>query len=339
METTKRKVIMDVETGSDDAVALCTAALSPRVELVAACTVWGNQPIDNTTDNTLRLFDSLGVDIPVYKGCDTAMTKYLCRDYVEYNLHEDIRPKAMRDGKEVVFHTPHLPLAPTQRKPEAMPAACFYVDYLRRAKEKITLIAVGPLTNLGLALRIAPDIVEHVEEIVIMGGGSKITNADPWSESNILHDPEAAQIIAECGARVVWVPLDATHRAVVTLDDCRRFREIGTFSANFCAGQCEQRIIMHDAGQPLEIPHSAAVHDALCVAYVIDPTVLTDLRHCHIEIGLSGYGEGQTIVDQRAFPLEKNGYFAFDGDRFKFVDILCDCFRRDKSRAKVLDEA
>ena len=334
----KRKVILDVDTGSDDAVALCAAVLSPDIELVAACSVWGNQPIENTTDNTLRLFEALGVDIPVYRGCDTAMTKYLCKNYVELDAWR-LRPKAMRGGKEISMHSAHLPLAPTNRKAEDMPAACFYVDYLRKSKEKVTLIPVGPLTNVGLALRIAPDIVDKIEEIVIMGGGSKITNHDPWSESNIFHDPEAAQIIAECGARVVWVPLDATHRAVITLDDCKRFRDIGTFAANFCASQCEQRIINHDAGQPLDIPHAAAVHDALCVAYVIDPTVLTDLRHCHVEIGLDGYGSGQTIVDQRAYPLERNGWFAFDGDRFKFVDILCDCFQRDKGTAQVLEEA
>ncbi len=332
-----KKVILDVDTGSDDAVAICAAALSPAVDLAAVCTVWGNQPIENTTDNTLRLISALGIDVPVYRGCSTAMTKYLCDDHVELNAAR-IRPKPIKDGREVMFHTPHLPIEPTDRRAEDMPAACFYVDYLRRASEKVTLVAVGPLTNVGLALRIAPDIIEHIEEIVIMGGGYHMTNADPWSEGNIYHDPEAAQIIADSGARVVWVPLDATHRAVITDEDCKRFREIGSFSAIFCAGQCEQRIFMHDSGQPLDIPHSAAVHDALCVAYVIDPSVLTDLRHCHIEIGLTGYGEGQTIVDRRAYPLERNGWFAFDADRFKFVDILCDCFKRDKSTARVLDE-
>ena len=334
---TKRKVILDVDTGSDDAVALCAAALSPDVELVAACSVWGNQPVENTTDNTLRLFDALGIDVPVYRGCDTAMTKFLCKDYVKLDASR-LRPKSIRNGKEIRMHGAHLPIAPTSRKPEEMPAVCFYVDYLRKAKEKVTLIPVGPLTKIGMALRIAPDIVDKIEEIVIMGGGSKISNVDPWSEGNVHNDPEAAQIIAECGARVVWVALDATHRAVITMDDCKRFREIGTFAALFCADQCERRIINHDAGQPLDIPHSAAVHDALCVAYVIDPTVLTDLRHVHVEIGLSGYGEGQTIVDQRAYPLEKNGWFAFDGDRFKFVDILCDCFKRDTSTAKLCPE-
>lgn len=318
------KVIMDVDTGSDDAVAIMTAATSPAIDLVAICTVWGNKPIENTTDNTLRLIDSLGLKVPVYKGCDTAMVKYLTNDYVP----TPERKPVMYNGKPFIMHAAHLDLPEAVSKPEAIPAACFYVDYLRNTKEKVTLVPVGPLTNLGLALRIAPDIVENIEQIVVMGGGSKMTNCNPWSESNIMHDPEAAQIVANCGAKVVWVPLDATHEACITLDDCERFRKIGTFAANFAAEQCQQRIIVHNAQQPLPVPDAAAVHDALCVAYLIDPTVLTDLRHCHIEIGLSGYGEGQTIVDQRAYPLEKNGYFAFHADRFKFVDILCDCFAR-----------
>lgn len=315
---------MDVDTGSDDAVAIMAAATSPAIDLVAICTVWGNKPIENTTDNTLRLIDSLGLKVPVYKGCDTAMVKYLTRDYVENKQ----RPPVMHNGKAVIMHEAQLDLPAAESQPEAMPAACFYVDYLRNTREKVTLVPVGPLTNLGLALRIAPDIVEKIDQIVIMGGGSKMTNCNPWSESNIWHDPEAAQIVAECGAKVVWVPLDATHEACVTLDDCKRFRDIGTFAANFAAEQCEQRIIVHNAQQPLDIPDAAAVHDALCIAYLIDPDVLTDLRHCHIEIGLAGYGEGQTIVDQRAYPLERNGYFAFHANRRKFVDILCDCFQR-----------
>ena len=334
----RKKVILDVDTGSDDAVALCTAALSPKLELVAACSVFGNRPVEFTTDNTLRLFDALGVNVPVYRGCETAMTKYLCHDYVEWHT-DKYRPVAYKaNGERATMHSEHLPLKPTLRKAEDMPAACFYIDYLRKATEKITIVAVGPLTNVGLALRIAPDIIDHIEEIIVMGGGDEITNMDPWSEANIIHDPEAAQIIVESGAKVVFVPLDATHRAVITQDDCKRFRKIGTFSALFCAGQCEQRIIMHDAGQPLEIPHSAAVHDALAVCYVIDPSVLTDLRHVHVDIGLTGYGEGQTIVDTRYYTLPKNAWFAYNGDRFKFVDILCDCFARDRSTAEVLPE-
>ena len=321
-----RKIILDVDTGSDDAVAIMAAILSEDVQLEAICSVAGNKDIDKTTENTLRVVQLMHADIPVYRGCAEPLVKFLCPDRLPRRVGVE---KVMKDGQEVQMHSDYLDIPAATMREQPIRAAEFYVQYLRAATEPVTLVAVGPLTNLALALLLDETIVDKIEEIVIMGGGSKITNCNPWSESNIWHDPEAAQIVAECGAKVVWVPLDATHRACITLDDCKRFREIGTFSANFAAEQCEQRIIVHNAQQPLDIPDAAAVHDALCVAYVIDPSVITDLRHCHIEIGLSGYGEGQTIVDQRAYPLEKNGYFAYDADRFKFVDILCDCFARE----------
>lgn len=319
------KIIMDVDTGSDDAIAIMAAVLSPDIEVEAICTTWGNQCVDFTTDNTLRLLDAMGADIPVYKGCDTAMTKYLTHDYIEATPFAPV----MHDGKPVIMHSEHLDLPDAKSVLQDMPAACFYVDYLRKAKEKVTLVPVGPLTNLGLAFRIAPDIVDNIEQIVIMGGGSKEANLTPCAEANIWHDPEAAEIVVQSGAKLVWVPLDATHKACVTREDCERFRKLDNFAGNFAAQQCEQRIIVHNARQPLDVPDAAAVHDALCIAYLIDESVLTDVRNCHVEIGLSGYGEGQTIIDQRAEVIaeEKNSYFAFDADRFKFVDILCDCFK------------
>ena len=319
-----RKVILDVDTGSDDAVAILAAVLSPDIDLVALCTVWGNKDIDKTTQNTLDLVSALGADIPVYKGCDTAMVKYLAEDYVPAIRRKPV----IKDGKVVEMHSDSLGLKKSDRSEEDMAAAMFYVDYLRKAKEPVTLVPVGPLTNLGLAFRIDPNIVKNVEEIVIMGGGCNVTNITPWAESNIWHDPEAAQIVTSCGARVVYVSLDATHTAVVTLDDCRRFRELNNFAGNFAAEQCEQRIVMHSAEQPLEVPDSASVHDALCIAYLIDPSVITDLQFVHVEIGIAGFGEGQTIVDPRAYAGGQNAYFAFDADRFKFTDILYDCFKR-----------
>lgn len=321
-----RKIILDVDTGSDDAVAILAAVLSPDIDLVALCTVWGNKDIDKTTQNTLDLVSALGADVPVYKGCDTAMVKYLAEDYVPAIR----KPPVMKDGKVVEMHADSLGLPKSARPAEDIPAAMFYVDYLRKAKEPVTLVPVGPLTNLGLAFRIAPDIVKNVEEIVIMGGGCKVTNITPWAESNLWHDPEAAQIVTTCGARVVYVSLDATHSAVVTLDNCKQFRELHNFAGNFAAEQCEQRITMHNSEEPLEVPDSASVHDALCIAYLIDPTVITDLRFVHVEIGLAGYGEGQTIVDPRSYAGGQNAYFAFHADRFKFVDILYDCFKRSK---------
>ena len=331
-----RKVILDVDTGSDDAVAIILAALHPDIDLVAVCTVKGNQPLVNTTENTRKVLDLVKSDVPLYKGCK----ENFVRDKCPWRIKFEDRATIVDDkGMEHFIHEDLDMLPTSNRKVEEVPAPVFYVDYLNKTEQPVTLVCVGPLTNLATALSIDPSIVRNVEELVIMGGADDEANATSSAEFNIFGDPESAQKVFQAGfKRIVMMPLDVTHKTMVTKADCERFRQINTFSANFCAGQCEQRIIMHDAGQPLEIPHSAAVHDALAVSYVIDPTVLTDLRHVHVDIGLKGYGSGQTIVDMRAYPLELNSWFAFDGDRFKFVDILCDCFKRDKSTARVLSD-
>ncbi|MBO4218889.1 MAG: nucleoside hydrolase [Erysipelotrichaceae bacterium] len=313
-----RKVILDVDTGSDDAVAIVTAGFSPDIELIALCTVWGNLPIEVTTDNTLRVVSAFGLDVPVYRGCDRPLVKDLLKDYPPKKL----RRLTDENGQPLAMHTPNMGLPPTDRQMEDLPAAMFYVDYLRKAREKVTVVLVGPLTNFALALRIDPGIIENVEEVVIMGGGHDFANARPCAEANIWNDPEAAQIVLECGGRVVFVPLDATHRAYITIDDCRRMRQIGSPAAVFCAEQITQRIKVHTLTQPLEAPDSAAVHDPLAIAYLIDPQVLSDLRNVHMSIGQGGPGEGQTIIDSRYYTQKKNCWFAFNGDRDRFAEIL-----------------
>jgi inosine-uridine nucleoside N-ribohydrolase len=317
------KVILDVDTGSDDAVAIMTAALAPEIDLVAVCTVAGNKPLDLTTENTLRVLDLLGMDIPVYRGCPEPLVKFLCNDW----LPPTHRKTASVDGKKVEMHSDYLALPPSSGKAEEMPAPAFYVEYLRKAQEPVTLVAVGPLTNLATAFIMDPGIIKNIKQIVVMGGGYNITNASPSAEFNIWYDPEAAQRVVTCGAETLLVPLDATHAACVTLDDCKRFRDIGTGPANFTADLCEQRILVHTAQQPLAIPDAAAVHDALAVCSVIDRSVLKDVRHVHCDIGFRDFSAGQTIIDPRYYPEKRNCYFAFDGDRFKFVDMLCRCFK------------
>ncbi len=317
------KIIQDVDTGSDDAVALMMAALCPDIELVAACSVWGNRSIKDTTDNTLKVLNAVGSAAPVYPGCGTALTKFLSN-------RPDLPPRkpVIHNGREYFMHSERLELPLPERPAQRTPAAMFYVEYLRNAKEKITLVPTGPLTNLALALRLAPDIADKIESVVIMGGGKDFSNVTPCAEANLWHDPEAAKIVTDCGARVVFIPLDATHRGYITRADCARLRALGTFAAAFAAELIEQRIIVHNAHQPLAEPDAAAVHDPLCIAYLIDPRVITDLRECHVDIGLEGAGEGQTIVDFRSPAGERNAYFALDADRHRFVDILCDCLGR-----------
>ena len=314
------KIIMDVDTGSDDAVALMAAICSPDIELLAVCTVAGNKDIEHTTENTLRVLQAMEVDIPVYKGGPKPLVKQL----VKNRLEPTHRKTAMVDGKPLQMHEDYLDLPPATIAVEDMPAASFYVDYLRHTEEPVTIVAVGPLTNLATALIMDPTIVDNIEQIVIMGGGYKITNSSSAAEFNILFDAEAAEWVVKCGAKQLWVPLDATHAAPLTLDDCTRLRELGTLAGDFAAELIEQRIVVHNVMQPLDIPDSAAVHDALAVCAVIDPTVLRDVRHVHCDIGLFDYGEGQTIIDPRYYPEERNCWFAFDGDRDKFANMLID---------------
>lgn len=323
----KRKVILDVDTGSDDACAIMLAALSNKIDLVAICSVNGNVPIANTTENSLRVVDLLKMDIPVYKGAASP----LVRDVCPWRIHWENRADAIdENGNTIHIHQEYLDLPISKRKPQDKCAANFYVDYLMSSTEKITICAVGPLTNLALALMLEPKIVEHIEEIVIMGGCWNVSNATNCAEFNIFVDPEAAQRVLNCGAKITLVPLDATHKGCVNIKDVEKLREINTPASRFAADLCQLRILVHDQQQPLEPFHSCALHDALAVAYIIDPTVLLDVKHVYVSVSLSANTDGQTIVDQRYFQKNRNCYFAFDADREKFVNILFENYKLSK---------
>lgn len=321
-----RKIILDVDTGSDDAVAIMLAALSKDIDLQAICTVAGNQDIDSVTSNTKKVVDLLGMDIPIYRGCTYALVREAC----PWRIKWENRATAVVDGKEIHIHPDFDYLPESNRKIEDMQAPIFYVDYLMKQTEKITLVCVGPLTNLAVALLIEPKIVEHIEEIVIMGGGHNESNSSSSSEFNIFRDPEAAQRVLNCGVKIVLVPLDATHRAYVTKDDLKRLEELHNGPADFAIKMCEQRILIHNIRQPLAVHDACALHDPLCIAYLIDSTVLNDLRNLHVDISLSGLTDGQTVVDMRYFQDNRNCFYAFDGDRDKYVDIIVEAFKNAK---------
>ena len=312
------KVIMDVDTGSDDAVAIMCALLSPDIDLVACCSVWGNLPVENTTENTLRVLQALGSDLPVYKGCGDAMVKNLCKNRVpQYD------PGVFYDenGKQLKGHYDYLDLPVAKRGPEAMDAPSFYVDYLNHATEPVTLVPVGPLTNLGFALTMDPGIVKNIKEIVIMGGGENLANISNCAEANIWHDPEAAHIVINCGAKVTLVPLDSTHAASTTPEDCEALDQVGTFASRYAATLSRERIAAQHAFTGGRV-NSTAVHDALALCAVIDPSVLQDVRHVHCEIGFYDFNDGATIIDHRCIPDEPNCYFAYSADREKLAAMM-----------------
>jgi len=311
-----RKVILDVDTGTDDAVALLLAALHPDIELVAATTVNGNNPVLNCTDNTLRVFDLLDMAIPVYEGMAGPMVR------ADFPIPRKVT------GRKGDVHGLELPIPKARSIKQDQRAVEFLVETYMSTTDEIALLPVGPLSNIAMAIKLEPRIVDRIPTTVIMGGGHEDGNTGPSSEFNIWADAEAARVVFAAGLRdVVVMPLDATHKALVSLDDCANLRALGTPAGSAAASFVERRIEGYDKFQPMAIPQTAPVHDALCVAYLIDPTVVSGMN---AYIDVETHGEltlGRTVIDthQRS-GHEANAFIAFDADAPKFVSMLLEAF-------------
>ncbi len=330
MAEKKRKVILDVDTGSDDAIAIMATLLSPEFEVVGICTVNGNRPVEYTTENTLRVVELMKADVPVIRGCGTPITATL----------DPLRKLRLRsndgvsaDGEEVTYHTEYLPLPPATIKPvEGTNAVCWYIDTLMNAEEKITLIMVGPLTNFALAYRVEPEIIKNVEEIVLMSGGHDQRNSTAASEYNVFIDPEATAIVLNCGAKITMMPLDATHKANLRPQHKAIFESWGTPVGDFAAAEVEGRLKAYNTLQPLHEPDIAPIHDALCVLYLLDPTVITKIKHLRCDVVCGGIADGQTLFDTRHFTdAPRNVYACLDTDEEKFVNMLIEILSRSKN--------
>lgn len=307
----RTKVILDVDTGTDDAVAIMLAGLSDDIDLIGCTTVWGNSPVENTTDNTLRVLDHIGrSDVPVYKG--------LGKPY------GPARHLANQDETVVVMHPPQLALPESTRAERPERAVEWLVDTIKASSDPVTLVPVGPLTNIAAAITLDPSIVDNVAEIIIMGGAHDFGNVTASAEANIWHDPIAADVVFRAGfERLILVPLDATHKALVTSAQTATLRGRGTPAASAAADLIDVRITAHTLDQPQSIPDSAAVHDPLCIAYLIDPGVI-ELTHCYVAIETIGeHTFGRTVVDlKNRSRLAPNAHVALNADADKFFAIL-----------------
>lgn len=309
------KIILDVDTGTDDAVALMTAILHPDIELVAACSVNGNQTIEKTTENTLRVMEFLKrPDIPVYRGCELPM---VC------TLDPERKPDVPKVEKSDV-HGDWLPIPKATIKVQSQHAVNYLIDTYMNTTESITLVPVGPLTNLGMALRIEPRIAERIPEVVIMGGGHHIGNVTPSAEWNIYVDPEAARIVMQSGIPIRLVPLDATHAAYTTYEEAIAIQNIDSPYAKAAASFMLERIEGYKLfDKQMGALNATPVHDALCIAAIIDPDILEDVVECFVDVDCFGVTDGRTVCDVLFRTKNKpNAKVALSANREKFNKFL-----------------
>ena len=328
----KRKIIMDVDTGSDDAIALCMAMLDPDFELLGICTVGGNVEAKLTTDNSLRVVECCGMQgkVRVYRGAERPIAATLLPWVPQ------AQKLPIRDGtkKEFNQHPFHLPLPEPVITAERKSAVSFILDTLLESSDgEITYVSIGPMTNLALAMRADERIIGKLRAVFCMGGGHETGNESAAGEFNVWADPEAAEIVLQSGADITMVPLDATTTAKFDEEDERRIRELGTAPAVLVADLLKQRIDAYQVIEPSDLKETA-VHDALALCSIIHPEVLTDVRFCTVHTDISrGFAYGETILDQRPRNKEAaNCRFALKADRQFFNDYIYRILSEAKDR-------
>ncbi len=297
----KHKIILDCDPGHDDAIALLLAAHHPAIDLLAITTVAGNQSIEKTTLNALKVCSLAHIrNVPVAMGME--------RPLVRPAKHAaNIHGESGLDG-------PHIPEPDIELAPQH--AVDLLIDLLLNSDGDITLVPTGPLTNIAVAIRREPAILPKIQAISLMGGAIGLGNTTPAAEFNIHTDPEAAAIVFSCGRPITMCPLEVTHQALATEDVLGRLREanrpVATFAADlldFFAGRYR-----NEFGFP-----AAPVHDPCAVAAVVDPSIVR-AHDMHVEIETTGeWTSGRTVCDVfdrlGKAPNARVGY-ALEVDRF-----------------------
>ncbi len=309
-----RQIIIDTDPGQDDAVAILLALASPEeIEVLGITAVAGNVPLPLTQRNARIVCEMAGrPDIPVCAGCDAPLNRKLV-------TAEHVHGKTGLDGPQLP--DPTMPLQDTH-------GVDFIIDTLRGAPEgTVTLCPLGPLTNIATALRRAPDIAERVQEIVLMGGAYfEVGNITPAAEFNIYVDPEAADIVFKSGISINVLPLDVTHKALVTAPRVDAFRSMGTNVGRMVAEWTDffERFDKEKYGSD-----GAPLHDPCVIAYLIQPDLFSG-RHINVEIETgSDLTLGMTVADWwRVSGRPPNALFLGDVNADGFFDLLTDRLSR-----------
>ena len=274
----KEKIILDCDPGHDDAVAIMLAAINPKIELLGITVVAGNQKLEKTVNNALKVCNHLNLDVPVYSGMSRPMIR-------EQLIADDIHGETGLDGPK---------FEELKIKAEDKHAVNFIIETLMNSDEKITLVPTGPLTNIGMAIRFEPRIIEKINRIVLMGGSYQLGNMTPAAEFNIFADPDAAHIVFSSGVKIVMMGLDLTRQASATKEVVEKIKSLNNKASKLFVDLME----FFAASQKNVYGWSAPpVHDPTTIAYIIDPECIeVKPMFCEIELW-SERSYGRTLCD------------------------------------------
>jgi uridine nucleosidase len=283
------KIIIDTDPGIDDAMAIFLALCSPELEVIGLTTIFGNHKTDLTTVNALRLLEIAGrPDIPVARGADHPLVGEF--QVVSVPIHGD-------DGQGNTF------LPPPQTQTLDISAAQFIIQQVMGHPGEITLVPIGPLTNLALALRLEPRLAEKVKGVVLMGGNAfERGNITPAAEANIYKDPEAAEMVFAAGWHVTMIGLDVTRQVVMLEDGIAQIREAGNGLARHLT-----QILPYYMNIYRTYGGHLTLHDPTAIVYLFQPELFHS-EACAVRVELDGLGRGKTWAVPQSSPA-----MSFDG--------------------------
>jgi len=262
------RIIIDTDPGTDDAVAILIAlAHFTDQEILGITTVAGNVGVKVGTKNALRILEHAGRnDIKVYEGESAP-------------LERDLLTAEWVHGTDGLGG---VPFPEPSKKEEQIDAVSFLKDSILNSEEKVTICVLGPMTNIGKALLEKPEIVENIEQIVFMGGSATGGNTTPAAEFNILVDPEAADVVLHCGAKLVMMGLDVTHQAISTSERIQNISDTKTKTSELLVGLMSRLANLEIVKK--KFPDGTPVHDAFVTAYLVDNSLTTG-NLVNVEVG------------------------------------------------------
>jgi len=278
-------VILDVDTGVDDALALLFASAHPGLDLIGVSCVAGNAALDRVVDNTLRVLQLAGArDVPVAAGARRP-------------LIEPARDAGHVHGADGLAG---VELPPAARAPEPEGAVAFLARRILQHPEPVTLVALAPQTNLALLLRTHPEVVDNLARIVFMGGSAGAGNATAVAEFNVWHDPEAAAIVLGADVPLEMYGLDVFTEVAVPEAEAAALAASASPLASAVGRLLDHRIAAPDGTRG---DYLGWIGDAGAVCSLVDPDALR-ISRLPVRVELAGYGRGQTVVDRRVHPGE-----------------------------------